>query len=174
MLVLETSVLPIKLHPYDSPVHYLMNKDIVNAYAVMNAATQPTTEPAITDMSTLTQCVAIGSRFANNTVTKLPITGINRTGSCPAIGKIVYATITILVTASPDNAVVQNGARSSCGISFWYTANVNPLMSSGMSINTSNTNRAARGKNRNLSICALLIVFSVIAMNRTGFEPVTL
>lgn len=41
----------------------------------MNAATQPTTEPAITDMSTLTQWVASGSRFANNTVTKLPTIG---------------------------------------------------------------------------------------------------
>lgn len=146
----------------------------MNAYPAMNAATQPTTEPAITDMSTRTQWVASGSRFANNTVTKLPTIGINKIGRLPPNGKIVYTTITILVTASPDNAVVQNGARSSCGTSFWYTANVNPLISSGMSIITSNTKRAARGKNRNLSICALLIVFSVIAMDCEGLEPVTL
>ena len=62
-----------------------MNKDIVNAYPAMNAATQPTTEPAITDMSTLTQCVASGSRFANNTVTKLPTIGINKIGRLPLL-----------------------------------------------------------------------------------------
>lgn len=51
----------------------------------MNAATQPTTEPAITDMSTRTQWVASGSRFANNTVTKLPTIGINKIGRLPLL-----------------------------------------------------------------------------------------